>query len=143
MSGFVGTDLAFDEFGDLLVGPTGDVAVAQDRDVLARDLMDRLSCLPGEMPVHPEWGCRIRSLLGASDTPRTRMLARRYLVEALEDDPRIEDGSIVIQQLAASPEEKVYRIQFALAGETQLQQLVWKLGLEGPVLIEQAEIIVP
>lgn len=140
MSRFRAIDLAFDADGDLVVAPTGDLATARDGEVLARDILDRLSCLPGELAAHPTWGCRIRSLLGASDTPKNRMLAQRYLREALEDDPRIEDASIVIQVLASSPEEKVYRIRFSEVGSTRLNELVWGLGLSGPFVIRQGEI---
>jgi phage baseplate assembly protein W len=141
VSRFLARDLAFDADGDLVVAPTGDVQVARDEDVLRQDILDRLACLPGELPAHPEWGCRIKSLLGAPDTPRTRMLALRHLREALEDDARVEDASINIQQIGFTPEEKVFRIRFALAGEARLQELVWGLGLTGPFTIRQGEVV--
>ncbi len=140
MSRFTAFDLAFDADGDLVVAPNGDVAAARDGDVLARDILDRLACLPGELPAHPTWGCRIKSLLGAPDSPRSRMLALRYLRESLEDEPRVEDASISILQVGAAPEEKVYRIRFAEVGSDRLQEWVWGFGLSGPFVVRQAEI---
>ncbi|MDP2361934.1 MAG: GPW/gp25 family protein [bacterium] len=140
MSTFLARDIAFAADGDLLVGPTGDLQIAHDEDVLRQDILDRLSCLPGELPAHPAWGCRIRSLLGAPDTPRTRMLALRYLREALEDEPRVEDASILVQQVGFTSEEKVFRVRFSLAGSDRLQELVWGLGLNGPFTISQGEV---
>ncbi len=140
MSRFTAFDLAFDADGDLVVAPGGDVAAARDGDILARDILDRLACLPGELPAHPTWGCRVKSLLGAPDSPRTRMLALRYLREALEDEPRVEDASISIQQVGALPEEKVYRIRFAEVGSDRLQEWVWGFGLSGSFTVSQGEI---
>ena len=140
MTRFQAFDPASGEDGDQVVAPNGVVAAARDGDVLARDILDRLACLPGELPAHPTWGCRIKSLLGAPDTPRTRMLALRYLREALEDEPRVEDASIRIQLLAAAPEEKVYRIRFAEVGDDRLQEWVWGFGLSGSFTVSQGEI---
>jgi len=140
MSTFLARDIAFAADGDLLVAPTGDLQIAHDEDVLRQDILDRLATLPGELPAHPTWGCRIKSLLGAPDTPRTRMLAKRYLREALEDEPRVEDASILVQQVGFTAEEKVFRIRFSLAGQDRLQELVWGLGLKGPFVVRQGEI---
>jgi hypothetical protein len=140
MTRFTAFDLAFDVDGDLVVAPSGDVAAARDSDVLARDILDRLACMPGELPAHPTWGCRIKSLLGAPDSPRTRMLALRYLREALEDESRVEDASISIQQVGAAPEEKVYRIRFAEVGSDRLQEWVWGFGLSGSFTVRRGEV---
>ncbi|MDP2361597.1 MAG: GPW/gp25 family protein [bacterium] len=141
MSTFLARDIAFAADGDLLVAPTGDLQVAHDEDVMRQDILDRLASLPGELPAHPAWGCRIKTLLGAPDTPRTRMLALRYLREALEDESRVEDASIRVQQIGFTPEEKVFQIRFALAGQDKLQELVWGLGLSGPFTVHQGEIV--
>ena len=133
---FKGVDVLFDADGDLVVGPTGDLELASGMDSFRQDVLDRLACLPGELPAHPDWGCRIKELLGAPNTPRNQMLALRHLRDALEAEPRIAAETIHVQQVGFASEEKVFRIRFALAGESALQELVWGLGLQGPFTIE-------
>ena len=92
----LGTDLLFDEDGDLTVNRTGDLALAVGRKCLLQDIRDRLQTLPGDLFAHPDWGCGVGKLLGALDTPLSRVLAIRYIRYALESDPRVEDNTIAI-----------------------------------------------
>ena len=137
---FKGVDVLLDADGDLVVGPHGDLEIADGAAAFRQDVLDRLASLPGELPAHPTWGCRIKELWGAPDTPRNRMLAIRYLRDALEAEERIASETIGIQLLDYQTEEKVFRITFSLAGEARLNTLVWGIGIEGPVVIQEGEI---
>ncbi len=123
----LGTDVLFDEDGDLAVSRTGDLALAVGRDCLLQDIRDRLGTLPGDLVAHPDWGCGIGRLLGALDTPLNRALAIRYIRHALESDPRVEDNTITITPLIFTPEEKRFEIRFRTVGGVTVESLVWKI----------------
>lgn len=127
MSGeaYLGTDILFDEDGDLTVGKSGDLSLATGRACLLQDVHDRLGTLPGDLYAHTDWGCRIGLLLGASDTPLNRALANRYLHEALDAEPRIEAESISISPLVFNTEEKRFEIHFKSVNGRVEESLVW------------------
>lgn len=138
---FKGIDVLLDADGDLVVGPTGDLELAHGMAAFQQDVLDRLATLPGELPAHPQWGCRIKELWGAINSPRNQMLALRYIREALENEPRIASETIFVQQVGFTSEEKVFRIRFSLAGESKLQEMVWGLGIDGPFVVDDGVII--
>ncbi len=79
-----GTDILFDDEGDLAVSRTGDLELAVGWECLLQDVRDRLATLPGDLYAHPEWGCRIGRLLGAPDTPLYhRMILSRRIFKFL------------------------------------------------------------
>jgi len=124
---YLGTDVLFDEDGDLAVGPTGNLVSVSGRDCLLQDIRDRLGTLPGDLFAHPDWGCGIGRLLGALDTPLNRALAIRYIRHALEADPRVEDNTITITPLIFTPEEKRFEIHFKQVGSLAQEPLIWNL----------------
>ncbi len=123
----LGTDILFDEEGDLAVSRTGDLVLAVGRDCLLQDIRDRLGTLPGDMFAHTDWGCGIGRLLGALDTPLNRALAIRYIRHALESDPRVEDNTITITPLIFTPEEKRFEIRFTPVGAVLQEVLTWDI----------------
>ncbi len=125
----LGTDILFDEEGDLAVSRTGDLVLAVGRDCLLQDIRDRLGTLPGDLYAHPDWGCGIGRLLGAPDTPLNRALAVRYIRHALESEPRVEDNTITITPLIFAPEEKRFAIRFTPVGGAIPESFVWGFGL--------------
>ena len=125
----LGTDLLFDEDGDLTVNRTGDLALAVGRKCLLQDIRDRLQTLPGDLFAHPDWGCGVGKLLGALDTPLSRVLAIRYIRYALESDPRVEDNTIAITPLVFTAEEKRFQIRFTPVGAAMPEILVWGFGI--------------
>ena len=126
---YLGTDVLFDEDGDLAVSPTGDLVSVSGRDCLLQDIRDRLGTLPGDLFAHSDWGCGIGRLLGALDTPLNRALAIRYIRHALEADPRVEDNTITITPLIFTPEEKRFEICFTPVGAASPEILVWGFGV--------------
>lgn len=123
----LGTDILFDEDGDLAVDQSGDLALASGRACLLQDVRDRLGTLPGDLYSHPDWGCRIGLLLGSSDTPLNRALANRYLREVLEAEPRIATESIMITPLFFTAEEKRFELRFTPIGSAVPESLVWQV----------------
>jgi len=126
---YLGTDVLFDEDGDLAVSPTGDLVSVNGRDCLLQDIRDRLGTIPGDLFAHPDWGCGIGRLLGALDTPLNRALAIRYIRQALEADPRVEDNTITITPLIFTPEEKRFDIRFTPVRAASPEVLVWGFGV--------------
>jgi len=127
---FLGTDIAFDADGDLMVTPTGDLAIVSGVDCLLQDVQDWLRTLPSDLWKHPEFGCDANRLLGALDTPLNRALAQRAIRIALEDEPRIDPKTLQIKPDRFSSEEKVFTIQFRPMGSDQQQKLVVGFGLD-------------
>ena len=132
----LGTDVLFDEEGDLAVSRTGDLALAVGSDCLLQDIHDRLGTLPGDLFSHLDWGCGIGRLLGALDTPLNRALAIRYIRHALESDPRVEDNTITITPLIFTSEEKRFEIRFIPVGVASPEVLVWGFGVNDLPLVE-------
>ena len=131
----LGTDVLFDEEGDLVVSRTGDLVLTVGRDCMLQDIRDRLGTLPGDLFVHPDWGCGIGRLLGALDTPLNRALAIRYIRHALESDPRVEDNTITITPLMFTSEEKRFEISFTPVGVASPEVLVWGFGINDLLIV--------
>ena len=129
LESFLGTDVLFDVDGDLAVSATGDLVIVHGRDCLLQDIRDRLEILPGDLFAQIHWGCGIKKLLGAPDTPLNRALSIRYLRYALEAELRIEDNSISIKPLVLNSEEKRFEISFKIVGGISSDSMVWGFGV--------------
>lgn len=77
------------EFGQRAT--TTDLATVAERENLAQALMLRLLTEQGALaPLgHPQYGCRLVTLIGRLNTTATRNLARLYVIEALRAEPRV------------------------------------------------------
>jgi len=126
---YLGTDIAIDTDGDLLVGPTGDFVLVTEYDCLRRDILDRLNTIPGDLWNHNDWGCQAGKMLGAKDTPLNRALIARHIRMALEAEPRINSESIVIRTQNLTQEEKIFHIEFRPIGSSYPNSLVWGFGV--------------
>ena len=126
---YMGVDLKFDEDGDMMVSSTGDLEMLYGLECLKQDIQDRLETFPGDLYAHPEWGCQIRTLLGALSTPLNRALAVRYLRLAVLDDHRIRKETVQVLVREFSSEQKIFEIRFVPKGGATQQSLVWGFGL--------------
>ena len=126
---YLGTDILFDEEGDLVVSPSGDLEMVSGLDVLKQDLRDRLETIPGDLYSHSDWGCNIRTMLGALSSPLNRALAVRYLRLAVLDDPRIRKETVQVLVREFTNEQKSFEIRFVPKGSASQQSLVWGFGL--------------
>ena len=126
---YLGIDLKFDTEGDLVVSSTGDLETVVGRDCLLQDLIDRFETMPGDLYAHPDWGCRIRLLLGALSTTLNRALAVRYLRLAVLDEPRVRKETVQVLVRQFTTEQKIFEIRFVPKGVATQQSLVWGFGL--------------
>ena len=129
ISEYLGRDILFVEEGDLVVSSTGDLEIATGAECLKQDLRDRLETMPGDLYAHPDWGCRIKELLGALSTPLNRALAVRYLRLAVLDEPRIRKETVQVLVRQFTTEQKAFEIRFVPKGFFTQQSLVWGFGL--------------
>jgi len=143
MAGFehLGTDLAFDSDGDLLVSASGDLALVSGRDCLLRDLADALRTQPGELFPHPEYGCGLLGMLGCNDTPLNRTLAQRFITKTLENDLRVKQSTIQVELLSFDSAEKTFRASFEAVGDSETHTLVWGYGIKSIEDLKRNSII--
>ncbi len=85
--------------------------------------------MPSDLYAHSNWGCRIKELLGALDTPLNRALAVRYLRLAVLDEPRIRKETVQVLVRQFTTEQKAFEIRFVPKGMATQQSLVWGFGL--------------
>lgn len=69
-----------------------DFATFSDLDNLGQALTVRLLTPRGELtPLgHPSYGSRLHEVIGATNTPTTRNLAKLFVIEALKQERRVE-----------------------------------------------------
>lgn len=72
-------------------GSLDDLSTVDDRANLGQALTLRLLTLKGVLaPLgHPDYGCRLVSLIGRLNNETTRNLARLYVIEAVKAEPRV------------------------------------------------------
>ena len=90
----------------VLAAQNGDFAVASGRDNLRQAIKHRIETERGELLFHPEYGSRIRVLLGAVNGPTASLLAAEYARSAVLADPRIRQ----VTQSVAEVEGDVVRV---------------------------------
>ncbi len=112
-----------------MISATGDLETISGLDVLKQDLCDRLETIPGDLYAHPDWGCSIRTMLGALSSNLNRALAVRYLRLAVLDDPRIRKETVQVIVREFNSEQKSFEIRFVPKGSVTQQSLVWGFGL--------------
>jgi hypothetical protein len=73
-------------------GPTADLGTVTGRDNLGQALMLRLITAKGALESlgHPDYGCRLVSLIGGTNDQTTRNLARLYVIEAVRQELRVK-----------------------------------------------------
>lgn len=64
---------------------------------LAKALYRRLTTYPGELPAHPEYGCRLRDYLGEPAEAWVLRLAALEAKAALLQDPRVAEAEAEVE----------------------------------------------
>ena len=126
---YLGKDILFDDEDDMVVSATGDLELVTGLDCLKQDLRNRLETIPGDLYSHTDWGCSVRTMLGALSSPLNRALAVRYLRLAVLDDPRIRKETVQVIVREFNTEQKSFEIRFVPKGSSSQQSLVWGFGL--------------
>ena len=85
--------------------PVTDFGQVRGRDNLAQAVFLRLLTPRGELAAlgHPEYGSRLHELIGRQNTETTRSLLRLFILEALQQEPRIE----AVTQLTVTPHSEL------------------------------------
>lgn len=73
----------------LVVDDGGDLSVATGADNLRQQLQHRIVTPRGQARRHPEYGCRIWSLLGTVNGPTAGIMGAQYVKSALASDFRV------------------------------------------------------
>jgi phage baseplate assembly protein W len=73
-----------------------DLAVVEGRENLAQALVLRILTPKGSLSElgHAEYGCRLGELIGRSRTDAVRALAKGFVLEAVAQEPRVEDRAV-------------------------------------------------
>ena len=80
-----------------------DLALVSGRDNLGQAVVMRLLTPRGELAelAHPDYGSRLHELIGRQNTETTRNLVRLYILESLQQEPRI--AKVLEVAVAPSP----------------------------------------
>ena len=75
-----------------------DFSLVQGRDNLAQAIIIRLLTPRGELTAlgHPEYGSRLHEVIGRENTDTTRNFIKLYILESLQQEPRVETVVAVI-----------------------------------------------
>jgi phage baseplate assembly protein W len=86
-----------------VAGMFDDIGIVSGRDNLAQAVILRLLTPRGELAElgHPEYGSRLHELIGNLHTATTRNLVRLFILESLQQEPRI--AKVAAVDVAAAP----------------------------------------
>lgn len=118
-----GIDVAIGADGDLVVGPTGALALVGDTDNVVQALRLRMMTTPGELPLHPDYGSDLkRRLVGSKiDEPFAASVANIELRRLLEQDQRFAAATdVTIRTGPETPNVEAVSATLVLAGGEQL-----------------------
>ena len=73
-----------------------DLQVIEGRENLAQALILRILTAKGSLTElgHSEYGCRLGELIGRQKTDTVRALAKGFVLEAVAQEPRVEDKAV-------------------------------------------------
>lgn len=99
------TDFYFSEYGDLKIGPNGDIAVAdtQWRDDVQQAYL-RIRTEPGDFVLYPGLGAELQRLFGRPQTERTGDIGKAIILEALNRENRFSGRAITIKAIPTGPQ---------------------------------------
>ena len=88
----LGSDILLDynDTDDIQISSRSDLKLVIGRNNLRQAIINRIRTQVGELSLHPNYGCRLPSLIGQNPTPYTLTLAKQYIREALLQEPRVE-----------------------------------------------------
>jgi phage baseplate assembly protein W len=91
-SDILGKDILLDHFitNDVRIGSSNDFKKANGRSNLTQAVFARLRTPRGSMKLHPDYGCRLHTLIGTTPNEFTLGLVRQHIREALLQESRIQ-----------------------------------------------------
>jgi phage baseplate assembly protein W len=90
-----------------------DLALVDGRENLGQAIVIRLLTPRGELTplAHPDFGCRLHTLIGRQNTATTRNLMKLHILEALQAEPRIaEVVGVVVEEARGSRAERATEV---------------------------------
>jgi hypothetical protein len=114
------------------VGEDGRLAWSAGEDNVRESIRLILMTEPGERLMREEFGCGLRRFLFEPNTPATRELIRRRIVQALGRwEPRIRVEDVTVEPDAADARLAAVTIQFRLVATQAPGRLGLSVQLEG------------
>ena len=92
-----------------VAGLLEDIGIVSGRDNLAQAAILRLLTPRGELAAlgHPEYGSRLHELIGRQNTDTTRNLVQLFILESLQQEPRIEEIVSISVESAPGSRDRV------------------------------------
>ena len=87
---YLGTDLALDDDGDLMV-KDGDIDIVEGRDCLAANLLDRMSSSKGELLLHSEFGAGLPDKISLPMSQENKDFLAVEVKHEILKDPRVAE----------------------------------------------------
>lgn len=88
---YLGRDIFLDAGSDLVISSKSDLSQVRYYDNLTQAIISRLKTSIGELPLHPDYGCRLSELIGTNANQLSLSLAQMHVREALLQEPRVEE----------------------------------------------------
>lgn len=122
----LGVDLAFD-LDDLLLTPTGDLALTEDTANVRAAVLRLLNTRPGDLLAHPDIGNPVWDMLSDPITDGWLDLAKAAILNCLEAEPRITVQNITTEPI---PEQRLIRfvVSYQVLDEPGEENLVWEVN---------------
>jgi hypothetical protein len=96
-------ELTLTEDGDLLISPTGDLAVSLNAQALAEHIMVRLRTYQDEAPAMPGVGARIEDFAGKPNTRETGEALEKIAMDALTRDGFLTPEEVTVTAVPEGP----------------------------------------
>jgi len=106
---------------DIRGAPSGDIDIQRFQNNLLDALRHRLLTDRGELWRHPYYGSELYKILGMNINETTIELARLYVVEAINQDPRVQEINEVI--VTPNYSERVMRIEIVFLSIVNNEEL--------------------
>jgi len=87
---YLGRDIYLNPGSDIVINSKDDLTQVRYYNNLQQAIVNRLRTGIGELPLHPNYGCRLHELIGTNPTQLTLSIAQLHIRESLLQEPRIE-----------------------------------------------------
>lgn len=87
---YLGTDLALDDDGDIMV-KDGDIDIVEGRDCLAANLLDRMLSSKGELLLHSEFGAGLPDKISLPMSQENKDFLAIQVKHEILKDPRVAE----------------------------------------------------
>ncbi|WP_037599823.1 GPW/gp25 family protein [Streptacidiphilus rugosus] len=108
------------------VNPSGGIAMVRGHDALVKAMRLILTTYPGERPMRPGFGCRLRDYVFAGATPSTAALIAQEVRSSLKQwEPRVDVNSVNVHPAKDDPTLLYIDIQYTMKATADARSLVF------------------